>query len=148
MTNKTVTKSGEVFWYGQELMLKLDQMTREAIAALAFHIEGEIKANIHANDQVDTGFMVNTVYTVTEDASGYTAVWQSGEYAGKEGDRVKRELAPEAKLPGEYDALVAVGADYALFQEFQQPFIFPAFLKAAKEAGGILQTVAKENGAL
>jgi len=140
---KTVTSSGEVFWYGEELMLEVDRLTREGIEALAFVIEGYIKANILANDQVDTGFMLNTVYAVTPSGSGYTAAWQSGQYTDKAGGAVPRQIAPEAALPPEYDALVAVGADYALFQEFQKPFIFPAFLRAAAEAEGVLKTKAK-----
>lgn len=146
MAAKTVTNAGEVNWYEDELMLVLENATRKGLAALAARVDGLAKINIVENDQVDTGFMLNTVYHVAEGVSTYAATAESGEYTGKTGVGRFVDKAPEAKLPDEYEALVAVGADYAIFQEQQNSFLFKALLQASQEAGGIIQAAAKESG--
>lgn len=62
-----------------------------------------VKAMIVANDQIDTGFMLNSVYFVTSGQSTYRG-----------GDKA----LPQVAKPGsELEAWVAVGAEYAIYQE-------------------------------
>lgn len=146
MAAKTVSSAGEVNWYQEELILVLENATRKGLAGLAARVDGLAKINIVENDQVDTGFMLNTVYHVANAVSTYAATAEGGEYTGKAGANKFVEKAPEAPLPDEYEALVAVGADYAIFQEQQNSFLFKALLQASQEAGGIIQAAAKEAG--
>ncbi len=146
MAAKKVSSAGEVNWYEDELILVLDNATRKGLAALAARVDGLAKINIVENDQIDTGFMLNTVYHVADGVSTYAATAESGEHTGKSGANKFVEKAPEAQLPDEYEALVAVGADYAVFQEQQNSFLFKALLQASQEAGGIIQAAAKEAG--
>ena len=142
MDSKTTTPGGELTWYGQTVSLHFDRMTRRGLTAVAAHVDGLTKLNIIANDQVDTGFMVNSVYFVGESESTYAEANADGPYTNKAGQMVTRQLAPEAVLPDAYAALVCVGANYAIFQEMALPFLYPALLQAAAETGGILQKAA------
>lgn len=137
---------GKVDWYAEDVVLKLEQTTRRGLEQLAAYIDGETKLQIVDNDQVDTGFMVNSVYHKSDGGSTYADANQTGDYINQDGDLVERELAPEADLPPEYDALVCVGANYAIFQEMEQPFLYPALLKGAQQAKAIIEKVAKEDG--
>lgn len=62
-----------------------------------------VKARIVSNNQVDTGFMLSSVYFVTSDQSAYRG-----------GDKA----LPQVAMPGnELEAWVAVAAKYAIIQE-------------------------------
>jgi len=77
---------------------------RLVVKKTAFDAVGHVKAQIVANDQVDTGFMLNSPYVVTSDSSTY----KSGEKA-----------LPEVPRPtSETEAIVAVAAEYAIHQEY------------------------------
>lgn len=74
---------------------------------------------------VDTGFLKNSIYVVTQDHSDYG----SGGFLGK-GDA---ELLDEVDTPDDaYSANVAVGANYGIYVEMgtryqpAQPYFFPA----------------------
>jgi hypothetical protein len=142
MATRTITPGGEVNWYKEEVIAHFTGLNRKGLAAVAARIEGQAKINIVANDQVDTGFMLNTVYHVAEDGSSYGQTDSGGYYTNQEGQQVQREAAPEAPLPAGYDALVAVGANYAIFQEMAESFLYQALLDVAAEAGSIIETVA------
>ena len=139
---KSKSDAGEVNWFEEDVILKLDNITRRGLEAVAARIDALTKLNIVANDQVDTGFMVNSVYFVSRDQSTYLD--DSGVQVNREGNFVERQMAPEAPLPTEYTALVCVGANYAIFQELDNAFLYPALVQAAGEAGGIIEKVAKE----
>jgi len=143
MATRTTTPGGQLTWYGSEVSLHFDKMTRRGLTAVAARIDGLTKTNILTNDQVDTGFMVNSVYFVAGDESTYHQTDPGGQYANKAGQMVARQLAPAAPLPDAYAALVCVGANYAIFQEMALPFLYPALLQAAAEAGGLLQQAAQ-----
>lgn len=76
-----------------DVLALIRNATAESLEALAKEIEAQTKANIVANDQVDTGFMLNSTF--------------SG-------------------LVGEGEAVVGVGADYAIYQEARNSFLFRA----------------------
>lgn len=136
-----------VKWLTHDVMVHFKGMSRQALEAVAFHIEGEAKQNIITNDQVDTGFMVNTVYVKSEAVNTYEATKEDGLYTGqKSGAERTVQKAPEATLPADVDVLVAIGADYAIFQELLNPFLYPALVSVSQQAKGIIQQVAKQNG--
>jgi hypothetical protein len=123
-----------------KLILNTDQVkalakaaTNAAIAALAFQIEGQTKANIVANNQVDTGFMLNSVYSVTPGGSTY----------GETGSgNAERTIAPEVSV--NEGAAVAVGAEYAAFQEAKKSFLIRAVETVATQAEAICGPIFKE----
>lgn len=146
MAKQTKTDKGEVDWFGEEVLLQLGNIAREGVEAIAHEITAQAVVNITNNNQVDTGFMRNTVYVATREDSTFNETDGDGLYVNKLGQQVERNMAPEQPLPAEYDALVCVGADYAIFQELEKPFLYPALLAAQAAAGGILKQKAKENG--
>jgi len=94
-------------------------------------LDVERRAKVHA--PVDTGFLRNSIYTVTAESSGYAEAW-----------RIAKEIAPRVFLeemvrPSELSALVMVGAEYGAFVEFgtarmaAQPYLRPA-VEEAREA--------------
>ncbi|MCB8942544.1 MAG: hypothetical protein H6658_02090 [Ardenticatenaceae bacterium] len=143
MATRTVTPGGEVNFYKEECVAHFTGVSRKGLAAVAARIEGQAKINIVANDQVDTAFMLNSVYHIGVKGSSYGQANSSGQYTNKEGQQVKRQMAPEAQLPPGYDALVAVGANYAIFQEMMKSFLYKALVDVAAEAGGIIEAIAK-----
>jgi hypothetical protein len=78
----------------------LSQMVRKT----AQDAKGNVQAHIVANGQVDTGFMLNSVYTVTSEGSDY-----------KGGERA----FPQVEAPlDDQTAIVAVAAEYAAFPNY------------------------------
>jgi hypothetical protein len=70
----------------------------------AFDAQGNIQAQIVSNGQVDTSFMLNSVYTQTSDGSTY----KGGENA----------LPETARPTSDTVAHVAVAANYAIYQNY------------------------------
>lgn len=120
---------GEVTWYDKRVILATEAVSEEALAAIAAQIEGQAKINIVANDQVDTGFLLNSIYWKVGRTDTYASTWGSGEY-----DSQRRVRAPQADL-GSWDGVVAVGAEYAIYQELLIPFLIPAVYKVASDQG-------------
>jgi hypothetical protein len=54
------------------------------------------------------------------------------------------DMAPEERLPSGVAAAVVVGANYAIYQEVQQSFLYAGAEEAAREAGGICEKVFRE----
>jgi|SRR5450631_3528647 len=95
----------------------VDTAASQVVRKTALDAQGHIQQHIQANGQIDTGFMLNSVYTVTSEGSSYTG----GEHA----------LAAVAAPPDNKTAYVAVAADYGEIQELGsrympgRPFFFP-----------------------
>ncbi|MCA9941637.1 MAG: hypothetical protein KC418_23515, partial [Anaerolineales bacterium] len=64
---------GRLTWRKREVMLAVKDATAAGMNKLALRVESEAKQNIVANDQVDTGFMLNTVYHVSRLSNSYPA---------------------------------------------------------------------------
>jgi hypothetical protein len=131
-----------VNWYKQKAGAKVDEATERLAEALAFRIEERAKINISeapgASGQglIDTGFMINSTYVVLPDDSTY--VDDTGYQVNQAGQQVWRQMAPEAELEGAL-AAVAVGAEYAIYQEMIHHFLYQAAEDAASEAGADLE---------
>ena len=99
--------------------------------AISMHDLAEDVADRAASVAVDTGFMKNSFYIRTKKTDTYGSTWDSGEYINKEGDMVKREKAPPADL-GDYEALIANAAPYAILHEIENSFLYTA-LEASRD---------------
>ncbi len=129
-----------VRWYEDTVKLKLRNASDAMVDQAAFLVEGQTKVNIRNNGQVDTGFMMNSVYAVTPKADTYGQAQSSAKNAASE-----KDMAPKADPP-KNGAVVAVGAEYAIFQEERTAFLYPALETVAGQMGG--KVVAAGRGAL
>lgn len=129
----------EVKLYLDHVRVTVEEATEVVLKQLAYRIVEGAQLNIRNNDQIDTGFMVNSIYPIWKDGSDYTQARQEAEKRnrtrdGKMVDQSKR-MAPEVQLPEDAAAGVVVGAIYAIYQEAVKPFLYPAAEKAAAEFG-------------
>lgn len=134
---------GRLTWNKAQVMLTVEKATAASIDTMALRVESEAKQNIVSNNQVDTGFMLNTVYRVSELGNSYPATKPDGTYSwhppkhdGRSGDAERRKV-PQADLPGEFLALVACGAEYAIYQELKQSFLYLALVQVAGDPGAV-----------
>lgn len=140
-------------WYGKEVKLLIKNATEDALESTAFLIEGAAKVRISTNQQVDTGFMLNSVYTKTRRSSGYSGIWPTGRYPqspakhGGDSSPVPREPQSEVQFVSDDQfAAVAVGAEYGIYQESKQSFLYQALLDVAPQVGGMIQESIKQVG--
>ncbi|HLA87367.1 MAG TPA: hypothetical protein VJL10_05070 [Anaerolineales bacterium] len=117
------------------VLVRMAKASEPMAAMIATQIQARAKVNIQRNGQIDTGFMLNSTYTVTKKASTFGQANQSGDYTDKRGQKVGRKLVRQAQLPSEALAATAVGAEYAIWQEERKPFLYPACVEAAKDSG-------------
>ena len=140
----------EVRLYLEHIKVVIAHASDKAMLALAHQIEAQTKANIvdmPSGDHVglvDTGFLLNSVYAIGNGESGYGATQSSGEYVNRAGETVRRERAPEERLPRDAQAAVVVGANYAIYQEVKHSFLFKAAEQVAQHAGGTAERVYRE----
>lgn len=131
----------QVNWYGEDVTLRIKGATQDVLDQLAIEGEGLAKINIRENDQIDTGFMMNSVAAVT--SKGASQVPPSGEYPNRAGETVHRESVP---LPAAEEGSAGIGcaAEYAIHQEMKQSFLYRALEKLAERVGGVIERVARE----
>lgn len=117
---------------------KIKQLLEEAkkalnIEGLAQGIADKTKENITDNAQIDSSFMKESVYIVTDEgANTYGQTWAEGDYYSTKTRRdAKREKAGVADL-GDATALIGVAADYAIYNEVKDAFLYPA-LESGKD---------------
>ena len=102
-----------------------DEAISQVVRKCAFDLQGNMQATIRANNQVDTGFMTNTIYVRTHDESTYGNIMQPV----KKGQHALEEVeAP----PDNKTAYVADAASYGWYQNYgttkipARPFLEPA----------------------
>lgn len=132
--------SGEVNWYADAVYIALDKAEDALAEQVLILLDEEVKLAINRNDQIDTGFMINSAYWRTRNRSTYGGTWETGRYKDREGDPVARGRAPEAELGGAL-GVFGVAAEYAIFQELLQPFLWPALQRVAARTSRISITV-------
>ncbi len=114
-----------VKWNGATTARKTERFREAVVNKLAFDLESKVKLKITDNDQVDTGFMRNSTYTAT--ASGASSPGaKSGRYHSRRTGRSVKRVAARTVKPGRKDAVVHVGAIYAIYQERRRPFVRPS----------------------
>lgn len=113
---------------------ELSEMVRTA--ALKIEQQAKIAA------PVDTGFLRNSIYTVTNRESGRPAADASTQSIHKGAN-----LGPEPTAGDDLTAIVAVGAEYGVYVELgttrspAQPYLLPAARKVLGDLGGDLKEV-------
>lgn len=115
------------------LAAALQQSLEEAVAETAEECQQNIQNHIRANGQVRTENMLKSIYYKTASESTYT-----------DGEKRFAEIdAPENDM----EAYVAVGAEYAAYQEFGtrympgRPFFFPGIEDTKRSFEDKIQTI-------
>lgn len=124
--------SSSVKWYGNQFLAELNGKVDGKLTAAARQVEALTKAKINELDLIDTGFMVNTVYSVTAKNGSSTAgnTWAEGFYPNREGQSVERHKAPEMK-PNKGEAIVHVAAEYFMDWELRYSILYGALQEVA-----------------
>ena len=131
--------ASKVNWYEKDVLLKIAGATDDILNSLALWVEGEAKINMN----VDTGFMRNATYTILVEGSTSATGWESGRYhSTKTGYNVKRGRVGSPAVPAGA-AAVHSAAEYAIFQELENPSLYPALEKAKKIAKGVIEEIGK-----
>lgn len=125
-------QNGKVDWYANDVLLQVEGATDELLTQLAFYVEGEAKVNA----PVDTGFMRNAIYTIAPGTNNRDEAQANAEAVAE------RYLAPLPDLKP-HEAAVHAAAEYTIFQEMIQSFLYRALEKARAVAPGIIQEVGK-----
>lgn len=95
----------------QDIANTIPSAAAKAVKKAAFDAQRHIQEHIVSNGQVDTGFMMNSVYVVTSEGSSY-----------KNDARSLPEVPPPESPTAAY---VAVGAAYAAYQNYGTRFLPP-----------------------
>lgn len=113
-------------FYTKRVMEAARGRADDVVTALAFQVEGQAKINVRENGQIDTGFMLNSIYTVAAEGEHLPPGVVNRRHAStKEVAPQHRELGGEMSARG-HMALVVVGAEYGLFQETRNSFLYRA----------------------
>jgi len=120
----------EVTMYLDHVEVVVEEATAEVLKQLAYRIVERTQGNIRSNDQIDTGYMVNSIYPIWKDGSSFLEAASAAESmpdVSKKGygSRAGRTVINETLEAGA-SAAVVVGANYAIYQEVQKPFLYPA----------------------
>lgn len=115
----------ESFNHFPDLIAKQEKLLSKAVTKTCLDLEAAIKMRIRANGQIDTGFMVNSVYSRTYDSSTYSNVGQPTRKGAQAFDEVERP-------PNNKTGYVAIAASYAQWQNYgthllpARPFLEPS----------------------
>lgn len=126
--------AAKVNWYGERVQALINDAQERVLDEMAFATEAQAKINIRDNDQIDTGFMLNSVYTLSSRRDGH------GRAMAESMMRAPRELAPKPAVK-HGEAAVTVGARYAVYQEMKKSFLYRAVEAVAKQFGARIRTV-------
>ena len=132
-----------VNWYGDRVTLKVKGAKQKILDELALVGEGKAKMNIVANNQVDTGFMLNSVYAVTSKGVA-SKPSGGGTFTNRLGQTVTRRAGPVHGKVAEGESAIAAAAEYAIHQEMKKSFLYRALEQIASEAGGIIERIGAE----
>lgn len=125
--------NSDVRWYGKDVLLKIQGATAEGLAAIGFAVEAQAKVNVERNDQIDTGFLLNSIYTVTPATSTFGNTQRGGRLASRaRGGMVERRKFPERRALDD-TVQVVVGAEYGLTLELKRSYLLKALNSVATE---------------
>jgi hypothetical protein len=131
-----MSEKGKVDWFANDVSLAVEGVSAEVLTALAFQGEALAKRNIQANGQIDTGFMLNSTYGI-----GPTADHRAQAEAEARAVAEKEMAQPPDLEEGE--AGIHAAAEYAVYQEMAQSFLYKALEELAGQAEGVIREVAR-----
>lgn len=130
----------QINWYENDVRLVVEDASAEMVSQLAFQTLGQAQINIQQNGQIDTGFLLNSGYVVSERDDTFGNTDPSGAYQSrKTGDTVQRQRVDQAARPDEGGAVVGFAAEYAIYQEMQNTYLYRALEQVAAQGGSTVQ---------
>lgn len=130
----------QINWYENDVRLVVEDASAEMVSQLAFQTLGQAQINIQQNGQIDTGFLLNSGYVVSERDDTFGNTDPSGAYQSrKTGDMVQRQRVDQAARPDEGGAVVGFAAEYAIYQEMQNTYLYRALEQVAAQGGSTVQ---------
>lgn len=131
----------KVDWYGKDVLAMVDKRTPHALGAVAMQVLALSQRNIQANGQIDTGFMLNSGYVVTDAAGQQGQPGPSGQYrSAKTGRMVQRTAAPMVMAPKD-GAAMHFAAEYTAYQEMRNSFMYRALEQVRPQVGALIAPV-------
>lgn len=107
------------------------------LRTVAFQMQAHAMTNIRTNNQIDTGFMVNSGFVALDGGeSTYGQGMPAGTYTDREGHATERRHAP-ARHPPREGAVVGFSAEYAYWQERRRSFLMKAAEQTAHDFEGL-----------
>ncbi len=146
-------RNGKLVWRANEVTLLIKGVTSEALQETAERVRQQAQANVGENDQIDTGMMQAAIYAAGQLASNYGEARRAataradrpGRKSGRIGDpaRIGPEIAPPADG---MSAIVCAAADYSIYPETEQSYLYKALEQVGRDVGGIIQVKARRRG--
>lgn len=131
---------GKVIW-NDGILAEIKAAEKAILSDMAFAIEAEAKVNLTNNNQVDTGFLRNSVYAVTPNGSTEDKIDPNGRYKSRKTGRMvdRRQSGQTVTINSDgTSAAVVAGADYAIHQEAEKSFLYRAGESVAKQSDAII----------
>jgi hypothetical protein len=128
-----------VNWYGDKVLKQADAALKDVLETLG----REVLQEAQDRAPVDTGFLKESGYIDAETVSTFqsrTATLTSP----KTGQT--RDYSTVASAPQRDDNTASVGfaADYAIYVEGDQPFLYPALVSVSNRATGLIEKIVKD----
>jgi Bacteriophage protein of unknown function (DUF646). len=124
-----------VRWFGDQVKQLVNRQAQKGVEALAYDVRENARQNLERSGHIDTKFLYNSIYVATP--KGTSPIPPSGEYTSlKTGDQVRRNAAEPVQV--NEGAFVGAAADYAVYVELADPFLFPALEETRGAADKVL----------
>lgn len=122
-------------WYGPMVKKEVDILTGKLLGAVADAVLAQAQDNIEQNDQVDTGFMLDSGYVIAPYINTHGNRRPDGTYTrSKTGYNVARSAEPQPPRRDKKTALVGFSADYTIYPELARSFLWRALGEIDAEA--------------
>ncbi len=138
MARTDKTEQAEINWYEDEVRLIVQDASDAILTALAFQGEGYAKVHVQENGQIDTGFMLSSIY-------GFGPLEDRRAAAmGAALARAVKDFAPPVKPEEERQGGIHAAAEYAIYQEMINSFLYRALEDLVKVIPNIIIEVGKK----
>jgi hypothetical protein len=126
-------------WAPLAVRRMVNRRAQQGVEAIAYRVRDKARRNLEANGQIDTKFLYNSIYVSTP--NGTSPLPPSGEYRSLKGHGiVRRNTGAVAEV--DEGAFVGAAADYAIYPEMDQPYLYPALEEVAgREAEMLLSAL-------
>ena len=122
-------------WDTKHIKMIVRGATDKLLNEIAVTGQGYTRVNIRDNGQIDTGFMINSVFVVTPKTDDY---YDASVNAHERNEDVSMGERPRI---GENEAVIGVGAEYAIYQEAANSFLWKAAEQLRDRFPQIVRTV-------
>lgn len=123
-----------VQWFGDKAFLFFNKRAQKGVEALAYDVRERARRNLEADGHIDTKFLYNSIYVATP--NGTSPIHPSGEYTNREGDQVRRNNGEIVSV--RRGAFVGAAADYAIYVELMDSFLWRAIEETAGASDSVL----------